>query len=386
MPRKVLWLIKGLGLGGAERLLTLAADHVDRTRYVYEAAYLLPWKTALVNEMERAGVPTVCLNQSRPYDPRIVGRIVRLVRERRVDILHMHLPYAAIVGRIAGKLAGVPAMVYTEHGLQERCHPLTRIANQLTMRLGDVTIAVSGEVKDSLLRSRLVRGTRVLTIRNGVDVEWLRRMTSGASGIRGEFSIPEDGLVVGVVTAFRPQKQLETWIRAARAIADAEPRTTFIVVGHGPSQPAVRQLADRIGLNGRITFTGLRHDAARLMAGFDVFMSSSIYEGLPVSVLEAMALERPIVATRVGGLPGILRDGQEGFLVQPGDPGALAERVLTLLRNPSLRRTVGEAARRRVETEFSIQRMVRETEAVYAELLEAKAPSGKLESRESPAS
>ncbi|MGQ0568390.1 MAG: glycosyltransferase, partial [Armatimonadota bacterium] len=145
-----------------------------------------------------------------------------------------------------------------------------------------------------------------------------------------------------------------------------------VVEGDGPIMGELRGLADSLGLNGRVIFTGLRHDAPRLITTFDVFMLSSIHEGLPVAVLEAMALNRPVVATRVGGLPGVLHDGVHGFLVDTGNPAALAEKVLMLLRNPDLRQAMGEASKRRVEQHFSIQRMVREMEQVYAEILDDK--------------
>lgn len=384
MRAKVLWLIKGLGLGGAEKLLVLAAPYLDRSRFEYEVLFLLPWKTALVPELERAGIPVICLNHRHPFDLRVVPRIARLLRERRVDILHAHLPYSGVVGRVAARLAGTPAVIYTEHNVQQRYHLLTRLINQATLRLCDVTVAVSAEVRASLLRSPLVGRRTVLTILNGVDVEGLRR-AAAADGVREEFGILPDRLVVCVVNVFRPQKRLDLWVRAARLIADAEPRATFLVVGDGPIRPQVRDLAGRLGLDGRIAFPGLRHDAARLMAVFDVFMLSSVYEGLPVAVLEAMALGRPVVATRVGGLPGVIQDGRHGFLVPPGDPGALAERVVELLRRPELRQAFGEASAARVRQHFSIERMVRETEHLYVRLLEGSpvdAGSGAAVTRE----
>ncbi|MGQ0571183.1 MAG: glycosyltransferase, partial [Armatimonadota bacterium] len=233
VPARVLWLIKGLGLGGAETLLALSAPHVDRSRFEVEVAYLLPWKNALVPSLEAAGVRVTCLGHRNPFDLRIIGRIVRMLRERQIDVLHAHLPYAGVMARIAGRLVGVPCIVYTEHNLQERYHRVTRIANQATMRLCDRTIAVSDEVRDSLLRSRLGRRARVETIFNGVDVEGLGGAAAAEPDAREELSIPPDRLVVGVVNVFRPQKRLDLWIQAARIIADAEPRATFVVVGDG---------------------------------------------------------------------------------------------------------------------------------------------------------
>lgn len=373
MSTRVLWLIKGLGLGGAEKLLVLAAPYLDRTRFRYEIAYFLPWKNALVADLEQAGLQVTCLNHNHPLDLRVAGRLARFLRERHIDLVHAHLPYAGVVGRIAARLAGAAA-VYTEHNVQERFHVVSRLANQTTARLCDRIIGVSEEVSTSLRRSPFLRGVPVLTIANGVDVPQLRREAAESDGVRAEFGIDPDRPIVGVVNVFRPQKRLDLWIRAARRIADAEPQTAFLVVGDGPFRQDLVALARRVGLEERMHFPGLRRDAPRLMAAFDVFMLSSIYEGLPVAVLEAMALARPIVAMRVGGLPGVVQDGRHGYLVDPDDPEALADRVLHLLRNPPIRQAMGEAARARVQEAYSIERMVRATEDVYIEVLAGKAP------------
>ena len=372
-PTRVLWLIKGLGLGGAEKLLVLATPYLDRTRFQYEVAYFLPWKSAVVPDLEQAGLPVTCLNHTHPLDLRVVGGLARFLRERRIDLVHAHLPYAGVVGRLAARLVGAAA-VYTEHNVQERFHALSRLANQATARLCDRIIAVSDEVSASLRSSPLLHGIPVRTVPNGVDVPSLQREAAESDGVRGEFGIAPDQPIVGVVNVFRPQKRLDLWIRVARRIADGEPAAAFLVVGDGQHRQDLVALARRMGLEGQMHFPGLRRDAPRLMAAFDVFMLSSIYEGLPVAVLEAMALARPIVAMRVGGLPGVVQDGRHGYLVDPDDPEALADRVLHLLRNPSIRRAMGEAARARVQEAYSIEQMVRATEDVYVEVLGGKSP------------
>lgn len=370
MAARVLWLIKGLGLGGAERLLALAAPHLNRRDFSYEVAYLLPWKTALVRTLEEGGVPTVCLNHAAPFDPRIVARLIRFLRERQIDLLHLHLPYSGVVGRVAGRLAGVKGVIYTEHNLQERYHPLTRLANQLTLPLCHHTIAVSDEVAHSLRRSLFTRRAAVSVILNGIDVEAVQSAAATSSEVRRELGIAPDRLLVGVVIGFRPQKRPDLWVRAARMIADQEPRATFVLVGDGPSLAPTRALAAEVGLDGRAIFTGLRPDAPRLIAAFDLFMLSSMYEGLPVAVLEAMALGRPIVATRVGGLPGVIEHERSGLLVGAGDPAALAAEAVRVLADPALRQSLGTAAQQRVAQEFGIVPMVRATEALYRQVLE----------------
>jgi glycosyltransferase involved in cell wall biosynthesis len=374
MPAKVLWLIKGLGLGGAEKLLALAAPHLDRNRYEYQVAFLLPWKTALVAELEATGIPVTCLNHRVNWDLRVISRIARLLQREQIDILHAHLPYTGIVGRIAAQLAGTPHVMYTEHNVQERYHPLTRVLHQATLGLCDLTIAVSDEVRRSLLASPLVRRAPIRTILNGVDVDGTADLARNSADVRQEFGIAADRPIVGVVNVFRAQKRLDVWIQAARKIAEAEPLVSFMVVGDGPLRPSIEAQALKEGLQGRIHFPGLRRDALRLMAAFDVFMLASEYEGLPVAVLEAMALGRAVVATHVGGLPSAINDGEHGILVPPGNPDALASSVIDLLRNDDLRRGLGSAARERVRRNFSLSQMVSAMEQAYTDVLNGSAP------------
>ncbi len=376
MPAKVLWLIKGLGLGGAEKLLALSAPYLDRSRYAYQVVYLLPWKTALVGDLRAQGIPVTCLDHWISGDPRVLWRLASLLRRERIDILHAHLPYTGVVGRLAGRLARTPHVLYTEHNVQERYRPVTRYLNQATLPLCDITIAVSDEVRDSLLAGPLVRRAEVHTILNGVDVETLVRSAAAGPDVRDEFGIPAGRPIVGVVNVFRTQKRLDLWVRAARLIVEAQPGTIFLVVGDGPVRGAVEAQARREGLDGSIHFPGLRADAPRLMAAFDVFMLASEFEGLPVAVLEAMALRVPVVATRVGGLPQVIESGRCGFLVEPGDPRALAERAVTLLRTPSMRQAFADAAAQRVREHFSIARMVHETEDVYRRVLDGHVSVG----------
>ena len=154
----VLWLIKGLGSGGAENLLVSAARHIDRDRFNYSAAYFLPWKNALVGDLEAAGVPVTCLNQKKPYDFRALFSLNRKFRKDHIDILHAHLPYPGIVGRLASKFSPVKTVVYSEHNVWERYHRFTYLANKLTYKLNDAVVAVSEDVENS--------------IRNGNECEW----------------------------------------------------------------------------------------------------------------------------------------------------------------------------------------------------------------------
>ena len=371
--KKVMWLIKGLGIGGAERLLELALPYVDNNRFEYEIAYLLPHKNALVSTFEKAGIPVFCLNHTKSYDARIVPHLVRLFQERQVDLLHLHLPYTGIIGRVASKLAPVKAVVYTEHNLWERYHWLTSTANRLTFGYNDAVIAVSDEVKHSIESKYKTNGKpKLCTILNGVDADQLAVDSQGSHEVKQEFGIPDNHRLVVHVANFTPKKRHEDLVQAARLVIDQEPQVSFLLVGQGPLEPDIKAQVKNLHLENNVIFAGFRTDAPRIIGSADVFVLPSQFEGLPIAMLEAMALGRPVIASRVGGVPEVILDGVDGLLIDPLRPDQLAEKLLTVMRTPELREKLSNNAVQKVREHFSVKRMVESTEALYNLVLTEK--------------
>lgn len=367
---RVFWLIKGLGLGGAERLLCAALPYLDRDTFDYEVGYFLPWKNALVPQIEGAGIPVTCFGARSGADPRVPWRVLRHVRAGSFDVIHAHLPLAGIAGRIAARLCRVPVMIYTEHGLQDRMHRFTRWVNRRTLRWNDLTIAVSDEVAASI---RPRDGEQVRIIHNGVDCRALDRVEDESAAVRAELAIPAGDFVVANVANLSPVKRHEVLIRAFSCLQQGHRNATLLLVGQlRDRQPLLQQLAERLGVGHRVRFTGPRTDVARLVKAADVFAMSSRSEGLPIALLEAMALARPVVCTAVGGIPKVVDDGCEGYLVSPERPEQMAERLGELARQPHLRESMGRAGRLRVETHHDVSLMVRRVEQAYRRVLEKK--------------
>ncbi|MGH2636009.1 MAG: glycosyltransferase [Actinomycetota bacterium] len=366
MKRRVLLLVKGLGRGGAEQLLVSAARHLDRTRFDYEAAYLLPYKDALVDDLRAAGLPVACLSGARGIG--WLGRLRSLVRRRRIDLVHVHSPYAAIGARLA--LPRGPKLVYTEHNVWARYHPATRWANLATFPRNDHVFAVADDVRASIVYPRGISFLQMPpteTLHHGIDLD--RFPAPGSSnGVRAELGIADGAPLVGTVANFKAHKAHDVLLRAAVRVRRDVPDVRFVLVGTGPLEDEVRREAHAIGVGDQVVFAGFREDVPRVAAAFDVFALPSTYEGLSIALLEAMALGKPPVVTRVGGLPEVVDDGVSGLLVPSGDPEALATQIVRLLRDPKMRADMGEAARRRAGA-FDIRRAVRRTEEVYGELL-----------------
>lgn len=367
---RVFHLIKSLGLGGAENLLLATAEHPSPGGVEYSFGYFLPRKDALVAPLEEAGATVTCFSaRSAAGMLARVPAVARHLRRQKIDLVHCHLPMAGVAGRLAGRLAGVP-VVYTEHNLMPRYHPLTRRANLWTWGLQRQALAVSAEVAAAIAEHAGDR-VPVEVVTNGVPVDRLRRDPEAAARVRRELGIPADAPVVGQVAVFRTQKRLDHWLAAARHIRRQLPDAHFLLVGDGPLRGEVEGWVEDAAddLAGRVHLPGLQPAVGDYLSAMDLLMISSQFEGLPLVLLEAMSLELPVAATAVGGVPEAVVDGETGRLVPAGDPVALAEAALTLLGSPERGRALGRAGRRRVEEQFSTRRMLADLEAVYDRVL-----------------
>jgi glycosyltransferase involved in cell wall biosynthesis len=365
--KRVLIVIKGLGRGGAEQLLVNAAPYWDRTRFDYEVAFLLPWKDALVEDLTDKGVPVHCLDGAR--GPGWVRRLRALVSEHDIDIVHFHSPVPASLGRLAFGRSG-PGIVTTEHNVWARYHRMTYWINALTFSRNDHVFAVSDEVRRSVDYPVVLRGRRmppVETLHHGPDAAEVARWGS-ADGVRDEFGIPDDAPLVGMVANFKTHKGHVHLLDAAAHVTRRLPDARFMLVGQGPLEPEIRARAEEMGLTDNFVFAGFRSDVPRILRSLDVFTLSSLHEGLSIAMLEAMCLGVPPVVTSVGGQPEVVEDGRNGFLVPPGDPDALSDRLLDLLENPSLRAELAQSALNRA-ADFDIRHAVERMEQVYLEIL-----------------
>jgi glycosyltransferase involved in cell wall biosynthesis len=356
-------LIKGLGIGGAERLITEAAAYWDRDKFEYRVAYLLPWKNQLVAELEARDIPVVMLGSRHGARPDALFRFRRFIKESGTDLVHAHLPSAGIIARLASP---VP-VVYTEHNLVSSYRLATRLLNRFTYGRNARLMAVSGAVAESIAG---YPGRAPLVIANGVNVA---SSPEAAASVRAELGLSADDDLVVHVGNIRPYKGHATLVGTARWLGEHRPGTTVVSIG-GEKFPGdlerVRALAREQGADHVIRFLGRREDALSFLAAADVVVNPSDVEGLPVALLEALALERPVVATSVGGVPALIENEQTGLLVPPGDPEALAIQVDRLLSDRALGRRLAAAGNADVQRDYGLERMVRAIESVYSEILD----------------
>ena len=357
----VLVVVKGLGIGGAERLISEGSRFWNRERFEYHVAYALPWKDQLVAALERSEVPVHCIGAIPHSTVPSLRRLRLLLRRLQPDLVHAHLPTMGILNRLLSR-----PIVYTEHNLAGSYHPVTRWANRVTYARNHAVIAVSTAVADSL---HGYRGPPPIVIENAVSCQ----LDPGSEGeARAELGIDRSTPLVVQVGNMRPGKGHENLLRAARILQRGVPDLVILSIG-GEKWPGdlerLTALARELEVAGTVRFLGRREDALKFVAAADAFVNPAEVEGMPVAVLEAMALGRPIVATAVGGVPSIIDHGKSGLLVPAESPEALASAVGLLLTDRSLAKELGGRAKKVVEERHGLERMVRRIESVYEDVL-----------------
>ncbi|HVA31191.1 MAG TPA: glycosyltransferase family 4 protein [Gaiellaceae bacterium] len=366
----VAYLTAGLAERGYDT--TLAAGTISRGEesmaFVADAKGVT---TEVIDELHR--------NISPLRDARAVLRLAELIRRERPTILHTHTAKAGAVGRVAALLAGrarPPIIVHTFHGHVLRGYFNSfvtfgfRMLERQLARMTTKLVAVSPEVRDDLVKLGVAPASKFVVIRLGIDLE--QRVggdVDGRAETRRVLGLSGDPFVVGWVGRMTSVKRTDLVVRVFRALVDRGVDAQLLLIGDGPDRDALEQLAHDVGVIKRCLFLGYQEDVARFYDAMDVLLLPSVNEGTPVSVIEALAAQRPAVATRVGGTPDVVRDGIDGFLVDSADPGELADRLADLARDPSRRAEMGAAGRTRVLERYSVSRLVDDVDKLYRSLL-----------------
>ena len=376
----VLYLINALCAGGAEKVVARTVTLLDRKRY--DPIVCCLWKSGPVaEEIERKGVKVICLGARSRLDLTVVPKLFRLLKREEIHIIHSFLFHANMLGRIMGRLAGVPVILSSERTMEmEGKHRL--LVNWLTSPLADKIITVSEAVREFASDNIGIAPDKLITIYNGVDLSEFAPNPNreGIEEAKRELGIDPSRMVVGTVGHLEEEKGCEYLLRAAAQVSVQDGKVTFLLVGDGSQRARLENLAEDLSISSKVLFMGYRNDIPRILSVMDIFVLPSLYEGLPNALLEAMAACRPVVATQAGGVPEVVVEGETGFLIPPRAPGALARAICVLLEDRERAREMGMAGRKRVERLFSVETMVAKTEALYEELTIEKLGSKEAQS------
>ena len=372
----LLYVITKLELGGAQNQVLSLIKHLDQSKFrlflfTAQDGLLIPEAEAIKGLTLRK---SRCLE--RPINPLrdflALIAIYRFIKKNNIRIVHTHSSKAGILGRMAAKLAKVGVIIHTVHGWSFNDYQpglvrwfyiwLERIIAQFT----DSIIVVSSHDKQQGIANRIGADNKYSIIHYGIDYA---QFSVKGQGIREELGISASDLMVCMVSCFKPQKSPQDFIRLASLINESFPNAKFLLVGDGILRDKIERLIHRLNLQGRVILAGWRRDIPQILSDADVFALTSLWEGLPISVLEAMASSLPVVATDTIGIREVILEGKTGFLVSPRDMNKMSEKLSVLLKDKGLRVRMGENARQGLGGDFYLKNMARNTQDLYDSLI-----------------
>lgn len=366
--RTILFLSTSSGPGGAERVISNLAASLDPNKY---RPILCLFRPGWIQECsESRGVRTYVIPTHGMVDWRWLIRARALLQEEQVDLIHAHEFDANVQGTMVAMILGIP-VIATVHGKNYFGEKLRRRFAYRWVSRRATMVTVSENLRQFIFEKVGILSGQVKVIYNGVD-ELPAFDRAEVDVCRKELGLPEDDQLVGVVGNLYSIKGHQYLIDGIPAVLEQCPKTSFLFAGRGQLETQLRLQVHRLGLDKRVHFLGLRQDIPRILALLDVFVLPSLSEGLSMAILEAMMARKPVVATKIGGNPELVLDGETGVLVPPRNSQALARGMLSVLTNRALAHQLGENGRRRAEEQFSLQTMVKAYEALYKDCLESR--------------
>ncbi len=363
MAKRVLHVIRSLEAGGAERVVVEYALHHDVSRYSPEVC-CLDTDGRLAETLRDAGIPVHTLRRGRRFDLSVFIQLVKLISERKFDVVHSHGSGAMAFAVPAGVIARTPVIVRTEHNVVYSGSRQRRLLRRFAALREDAQIAVSEAVRLSHIRDGGVPAERFVTIRNGIAAERLA-VQSGRDEVSRSLGISKNTVVALAVGSLTEQKDYMNLLKAAAIVVARFPDIVFLIAGGGVLEGDLTSAASALGVGEQVRFLGERDDVPLLLRRADIMVNSSAWEGLPITILEAMAAGVPTVATDVGGTAEVISGDDCGLVVPSKDPKSLAAAILRLAESPELREQLSTRARQIYLRRYTAEQMTRETEALY---------------------
>lgn len=375
---KIAYLIDGLSMGGAERLMVPILKHLDREYFeAHVCAMQSKEGNPMAEEIRALGIPVHCLDIKHLRDLDAIPRLIKYLRGTQADLVHTQLEAANILGNISAKLLRLPSVctihVMPSLDVKTKTKLHQKVEWFVLRHACDRVISVSEEARQYHIDISGTSASGVTTIYNGIDLSPFLYMdyVHERNTVRAELGIPRDAKVLITVAVLRPPKGIQYMIRALPKILASHPDTYYLIVGSGSHHDVLLEEVSKAGVSNRVIFAGMRRDVPRMLAASDVFVLPTLTEALPTVLAEAMAAKLPIVASRVGGIPEMIANGQNGLLVQPEDLDGLVKACTHLLAHPEKRGDMGAEGWKTVKQKFSIERQVDQLKELYLSQLQA---------------
>lgn len=363
----ILQLMTDSKIGGAEKVVLLLAKGLNKERFNVSVCSLAE-KGQIFEEMDKEGIKSYSLGIKNRWHFLKLFKLMRIIKRENIQILHSHLFHANLLGRLVGKFMRVPVIISTEHimGMEGK---LRMSLNKITSILVDKFIAVSVKVGDFLKREVGIEPSKVLIVQNGVEYDKFVFSDLDKAGGRNLFGFTAEDKIIGTVARIHKQKGHSYLLHAAKEVIKEVPGVKFLIVGEGPLRSKMEKLSADLNIKEKVVFAGFYKNIPLIMSILDLFVLPSLWEGLPITVLEAMAMRKAVIATDVSGNSEVVEDNVSGVLVPPKRPHCLARAIIRLLKDDRLRVKMGEAGYHKGRSFFNAERMIKETTEIYERLI-----------------
>lgn len=368
---RILYLHPTLGIGGAEELRLTILKYIDRQKYDIRLCCLVE-KGEIAKEIENLGFRVDLIGTSeRLFDIRTFFSLLRYLKRNKFDIVQTSLPAPNLFGRLAALFTKVPYIIIEEHSYYERYNPylgfLFRTINKILSRYTYKIIACSDAVMQTIVKEEKISEDTFLAIHNVIDTKKFI-IDYSKKEARIKLGLNPDMPVIGFIASLAPRKGHLYLLQAMRIILHSYPETILFIIGDGPLKRELEISREQNQLHNSVKFLGFRRDTPLLLKAMDIFVSPAIKEAFGINLIEAMFMSLPCIATKVGGIPEVVIDGETGILVPSADSKALANAIKELLDKPELAKRYGKAGNRRVLENFTVDKYIRKLENLYDEL------------------
>jgi glycosyltransferase involved in cell wall biosynthesis len=374
MKIRILFVIDNLQFGGGERVFAQIINGLNPEKYkIFLASKLGEQFYESIHNKDKE-VSFFPLNFSKRINPLLIFELARFIKANEIDIVHGQGTRAEFYGRVANKIAGrskyvstiaMPVEGFNISPLRKRIY---RLFDKISERFVDRFIVVSDVLRNMMINNRKIPSDKIIKIYNGIEIEGYRPNIEGRDAIRTELGISGNTPLIGAIGRIVWQKGFNYLIKSIPMIIGSYPDLKVMIVGYGPLKERLKELGSMLRVDDHLIFTGFRSDIKRILSALDILVIPSIREGFPMITLEGMAKAKPIVATRIYGIEEQIINGETGILVPSWDADGLARAIVDLLDNKQFAKNLGSNARKKVERDFSVEKMVSETEKVYQSL------------------
>lgn len=372
----ILFVIDGLEFGGGERTFLQLIDGLSQNQY---SVYVATSPGAIFFELlAKKDIKLIPLNLKRRANPKTLFRLVKIIKENKIDIIHSQGARTDFYSRLAARLLKSKVRVVSTIAMPVKGYDVGVFRkgvycffDRFSERYVDRFIVISEALKKALIDNHKIPSQKIIKIYNGIELKEYRPDDSDYSfmKIRKEYGIDKDKFLIGAIGRIVWQKGFEYLIDAVPRVTKQIAEAKYLIVGEGPLKDSLRAKSRKLDIEDKIIFAGFKSNIKEILSSIDILVIPSVREGFPMITLEAMAMAKPIIASDIDGIREQIDHNKDGLLIPPEDPGAMAEAIISLLDNKEKAKELGLSAKKKVEEKFSVEEMVKKTKAVYEELL-----------------